>query len=224
MVALVVAVAVATMGMAIGELPVEVTESATLMVMGLVGTALLRDRARSSWQLERLEELIHEASPRLRRRSATSEDDSLEQRFNYLADRLEDTFQELEELENAMRARAAVARRLAAEAESNRRDAETSREVAERRQEEAKAFDLLLQSKIDDVAARVEERGKGTQRRYMLYGVILGAAAAVLLDAGRKQMAGLSSPQMVATIYDLRIGRGTEASSRWSPCHPAGHC
>ncbi|MGW4474545.1 hypothetical protein [Nonomuraea sp. NPDC004354] len=185
MIALALAVIVAVLGTTVDKLPPGLTESATLLVMALVGTTVLRDRAHLSWRFEQLENLIKEASPTLRRRSVTSEDDDLDQRFHYLAERLEDTFQELEELENAMRARAAMARRLAAEAESNRREAETSREVAERRQEEAKAFDLLLQSKIDDVAERVEKRGQGTQRRYMLYGVVLGATAAILLDASK---------------------------------------
>ncbi|GAA4038871.1 hypothetical protein [Nonomuraea soli] len=82
-----------------------------------------------------------------------------------------------------MRARAAVARRLAAEAEENRLEAESSREAAERRREEAEAFELLLQQQIDTVADRVEKRSQGSQRRYLLYGVLAGALATIVLDA-----------------------------------------
>ncbi|MDF5751242.1 hypothetical protein [Spongiactinospora sp. TRM90649] len=183
LIALVLALVVGVFGVFADQMPDGIAESATLLVISLMAVTFLRDRAHLSWRLDRIEELATNSSPASRRRPVTTEDEHLDERFTTLANRLEETFQELEELENAMRARAAMARRLAAEAESNRREAETSREVAERRQEEASAFDLLLQSKVDAVAARVDERSKGTQRRYMLYGVALGAGAAILLDA-----------------------------------------
>jgi len=175
----------------IGVLPDEVLPSGTtdgliqnvtLVLLALIGTTLLRDRFRAEQQFADLERLITRASPR-GRALGDADDESLETQFADLARRLEGTFDELAELEAAMKARAAVARRLAAEAETNRREADSSREIAARRKEEADAFDVLLARQVDAVAQRVEKRGQGTQRRYMLYGVILGAAAAVLLDA-----------------------------------------
>ncbi|MFI7148360.1 hypothetical protein ACIBO2_25900 [Nonomuraea sp. NPDC050022] len=187
----VIALALALVVGVIGVLPEEVLpsgttdgliQSVTLVLLALIGTAVLRDRFRSDQQFADLESLITRLNPR-HGRALGDADESLEIQFADLACRLEGTFDELAELEAAMKARAAVARRLAAEAETNRREADSSREIAARRKEEADAFDVLLARQVDAVAQRVEKRGQGTQRRYMLYGVILGAAAAVLLDA-----------------------------------------
>ncbi|GAA3237367.1 hypothetical protein [Nonomuraea helvata] len=186
-----IALALAIVIGVVGVLPEEVVSSAatgelvhsvTLILLALIGASVLRDRTRSEQQFTHLERLITQANPRHGHALDDADDESLEVQFADLARRLEGTFDELAELEAAMKARAAVARRLAAEAEANRREADSSREVAARRKEEADAFNVLLAQQIDVVAQRVEKRGQGTQRRYMLYGVILGAAVAVLLD------------------------------------------
>ncbi|GAA3475208.1 hypothetical protein [Nonomuraea roseola] len=184
MIALILAVVIGSLSVLSDALRSSVLEGTTLLVVALIATALLRDRARTEMQFQRLEQFMHVSSPQAGV-PAVSDDENLESRFTDLAQRLEGTFAELEELEAAMQARAAMARRLAAEAEMNWMEAEASREMAQLRKEEAEAFDRLLHSKMDVVAEKVDQRGKRTQRRYMLYGVALGFFASIVLDAMR---------------------------------------
>ncbi|MCA2186136.1 hypothetical protein [Nonomuraea cavernae] len=165
----------------------QLISAAGLLALGIVATVILRHQLRVDRRFDHLESLVEEVAPR-KSTSIASDDESLEVRFKDLALRLEGTFAELADLEAAMHARAAVARRLAAEAETNRLEAESSREAAQLRKEEADAFDRLLGTKIDAVAEKVDQRGRRTQRRYMLAGVAFGLAASVILDVVKAQL------------------------------------